>query len=245
LGSAEDAMRGKGAALTNFMTGDSVRTIRFHFVILDPLALFESLGAGDRFTPLAISLHDGEQPDYYLSLVVYEREDDPCGTRAQWVTYVPGAQGRPQTLRLDAFASDACLDPISLLGLPAVIEQESDGMRLHTRITSSFIRFESQLDVTRGAEVLPGLDWIEAGDQVCSLNGVCDHFLYNGQNLVQPVNRIDVGGVTINKFSTPWDDFILTRPAEVTVQQAVQQKEPKIESNFVSYPWKNVRSFGY
>ncbi len=167
---------------------------------------------------------------------MYGRKNDPCGLRAEWVTYVANPQGRPQTLQLDTLNSDACLDPVSLLGLPAVVEQNGDGEQLHARLSSPFIRFAAQLDVTRGEDVLPGLDWIEAGDMVCSVNGICDHFFYDGQILVHPVTRIDVSGITISELSTPWDDFIQTRPAEVTVQ-----KSPAI---YASNPWKNVGAFG-
>jgi len=230
-------MRGEGSALSAFTTGDTAPTARFHFILNDPAALFASVGAEGQFTPLALALHDGEMPDYYLSLVVYGRKNDPCGLRAEWVTYVANPQGRPQTLQLDTLNSDACLDPVSLLGLPAVVAQNADGVQLHTRLTSPFIRFAAQVDVTRGADVLPGLDWIEAGDQVCSLNGVCDHFFYDGQILVQPLTRVDAGGVVISELKTPWDAFIQPRPAEVTVQQT--------PATYANNPWKNVRSLGF
>ncbi|MEZ5572725.1 MAG: hypothetical protein R3E64_11950 [Halioglobus sp.] len=232
LGLAEAAMRGEGSALTAFTTAESVPTARYHFLITDPQGLFSSIGIADQFTPLAIALHEGELPDYYLSLVVSGREDDPRALRAQWATYVVPEQGRPQTLQLDAFGSDACLDPVALLGLPALVEQDAQGMLLHTRLTSPFTRFAAQLDLTRGEDVLSGLDWIEAGDQVCALNAVCDHFFYDGQVLRQPVTRIDGGGVVIAELSTPWDAFIQSRPFAVTVQQT--------PSTYAVNPWKNV-----
>ncbi len=236
VGLAEAAMHGKGSPLSAFTMGDSVPTARFHFVLNDPAALLASIGADGQFTPLAIALHDGDTPDYYLSLGVYGRKDDPCGLRAEWVTYVAGPQGRPQTLQLDTLNSDACLDAMSLLGLSAVVEHNTDEEQLHTRLTSPFLRFAAQLDVTRGEDVLSGLDWIEAGDQVCSLDGVCDHYFYDGQILVQPVTRMDAGGVVINELTTPWDDFIQPRPAEVTIQQT--------PANYATNPWKNVHAFG-
>ncbi len=147
-----------------------------------------------------------------------------------------GENGRPQTLQLETLSGDACLDPVSLLGLPAVVEHGADGAQIHTRLASPFIRLAAQLDVTRGADVLLGLDWIEAGDQVCSLNGVCDYFYYDGQILVQPATRIEAGGVVINELVTPWDDFIQLIPAEVTVQQT--------PATYATNPWKNVGAFG-
>jgi len=117
-----------------------------------------------------------------------------------------------------------------------VVADSVDGEQLHTRLVSPFIRFAAQLDVTRGADVLLGRDWIEAGDQICALNGVCDYFFYDGQVLVQPVTRMDVGGVVINELATPWDDFIQSSPAAVTVQQ--------LPAPYAINPWKNVGAFG-
>jgi hypothetical protein len=65
---------------------------------------------------------------------------------------------------------------------------------------------------------MSGQDWIEAGDQLCSLNDVCDFSFYDGQILIQPLHRVGFGGVTIDEITTPWDDFIDTRPARVTVR---------------------------
>jgi hypothetical protein len=84
--------------------------------------------------------------------------------------------------------------------------------------------------------LLLGLDWVEAGDQVCSLNGICDSFFYDGQLLVEHVTRIDAGAVTIDEFDTPWNRFIQTRPAEVVIQKAA--------ATFGTNPWKNVPAFG-
>jgi len=235
LGLAEAAMRGGDPVPSAFTRGETLPTSYFHFVINDPAGLFASVGAGDKFTPLAIALHDNETPDYYLSLVVYERKDDPCGIRAEWVTYVLTDNGRPQTLQLDTLASDACLDPVSLLGLPAIVELEAGDDQLYTRLSSLFLRFGARIDVTRGEDVLLGLDWVEAGDQVCSLNGICDSFFYDGQLLVEHVTRIDAGAVTINEFDTPWNGFIQTRPTQVVIH--------KTAATFGTNPWKNVPAF--
>jgi hypothetical protein len=236
LGLAEAAMRGAGATLSAFSVGDTVPTTRYHFVLLDPAALLARLGVDSGVTPQAIALHDGETPEYYLSLVVAARKNDPCGLRAQWLTYVLGANGRPQTLVLDTLASDACLDPVALLGLSAVVEQRAEGELIDTHLASPFVGFTAQLDIVRGEAVTSGLDWIEAGDQLCALNGVCDSFFYDGQILVQPQVRIAAEDVVIEELRTPWDDYIQARPAEVTVQYA--------PATYATNAWKNVPVFG-
>lgn len=236
LGLAEAAMRGVGYALGSFTDGETVPTTRYFFTITDPGALLASVGADGRFTPQLIALHEGDTPDYYLGLAITGRGDDPCGLRADWLTYVVGDNGRPQTLVLDTLAGDACLDPVSLLGLPAIVESRSDGEQLQTRVLSSFSRFTARLDMSRAEDALSALDLIEAGDRVCSLNGVCDHNFYDGQILVQPVKRIAADDVVVETLQTPWDDYIRTRPALVTVQQG--------PATYATNAWKNVTVFG-
>jgi hypothetical protein len=236
LGLAEAAMRGVGSALGAFTDGETVPTTRYYFTVTDPAALLASVDADSGIAPVAIALHDGDTPDYYLSLVIEGRTDDPCGLRAQWSTYVLGENDRPRTLVLDTLSSDACLDPVSLLGISAVVEQRVDGDQIHTRLASPFMEFTAQLDLSRGDVVLSGLDWIEAGDSACSLGGVCDYFFYDGEILVEPVLRIAAEDVVIDKLRTPWEDYIRTRPTEVTVQHA--------RATYATNPWKNVKAFG-
>jgi hypothetical protein len=236
LGLAEAAMRGAGTTLSAFSVGDTVPTTRYHFLLLDPAALLARVGVDSGVTPQAIALHDGETPEYYLSLVVAARKNDPCGLRAQWLTYVLGDNGRPQTLVLDTLARDACLDPDALLGLSAVVDLRAEGELIATHLASPFVGFTAQLDIARGEAVTSGLDWIEAGDQLCALNGVCDSFFYDGQILVQPVVRIAAEDVVIEELRTPWDDYIQARPAEVTVQYA--------PATYATNAWKNVPAFG-
>jgi hypothetical protein len=213
-----------------------VPTTRYFFTLTDPEALLASVGAGGRFTPLAIALHEGDTPDYYLGLAITARGNDRCGLRADWLTYVVGDNGRPQTLVLDTLGSDACLDPVSLLGLPAIVESHSAGGQIQSRVESTFARFAARLDMSRAEDALSALDLIEAGDRVCSLNGVCDHNFYDGQILVQPVKRIGADDVMVDALQTPWDDYIRTRPAHVTVQQG--------PATYATNAWKNVAVFG-
>jgi hypothetical protein len=233
---AQDAMLGVGDALSAATTGETVATTNYHFVIEDPEALLASVGAQGVFTPVAISLDGIAEPDMYPTLEVTQREGDACGLRADWSMYVLNEQSRMQTLQLDTFNSDACLDPVSLLGLPAVVRQTVDQDKLTTQIDSPFIRFSATLDLSNSKDFLPGQDWIEASDQLCALNKVCDFTYYDGQTLNQPVEQIDFGSITIDEISTPWNDFINIKHAQVTVRQF-----PAIRA---ANPWKNVPVFG-
>ena len=236
LEQAEAALRGEGAALAPTTTGDSEPTVNYHFIITDPQGLLARVGADEAFTPLAIALQDGEAADYYLTLSLYARQNDPCGLRADWFTYVQGEEQRPSTLTLQGLASDACLDPMALLGLPASISQGIEAGVLDSHVSSAFLTLDAGLELSMGTEVMPSRDWIEAGDHVCSLNRVCSSFFYDGQTLGEPVMGIDFGGIAIETIATPWDDFIQDYPSQVTVQG--------YPSIFAVNPWDNVPPLG-
>lgn len=85
-------------------------------------------------------------------------------------------------------------------------------------------------------EALLALDFIEAGDRVCSLNGVCDRYFYGGQILVRPVRRIPAYDVVMEELHTPWDDCIRPLPAQGTVQQG--------PATYATNACRNVAFFG-
>jgi len=60
---------------------------------------------------------------------------------------------------------------------------------------------------------------VSAGDEVCSLKGVCDYAYYDGQTLTRLVTRIGYSGVFPDEVSTPWNDFIDTTTVQVSVRQ--------------------------
>jgi hypothetical protein len=232
LGTAVAAINGLGLVPHPMTIGTDVPSTHFHFVVTRPAAMLESLGATTELTPVAIALHEGDTPDYYLTLAVYGRENDPCGLRAEWLTYVEGENQRPSALRLQLLSNEACLDPAAYLALPGTVENRVETTNLSTRLLSPFVEFSAQLDLSLGEDVLPTLDWIETQDQVCSLNQVCDGHFYNGQTLSRGATRIDTSGVAIDALQSPWDDYIQPFPAQVTVRRFPQP--------MAINPWKNV-----
>ena len=236
-GNARSAIRGEGAALSSGVTAQSVPTASYHFPLLNANGLLADAGL-DTHTPLAIELFDGEAPGTYLTLSVYQREGDPCGTRAEWITYVEGADGSAESVRLDAFAAEVCLDPVSLMTLATELQQEVDGGgRLNTSISSPFTRFEASVELDALAvDTLAGLNWLEATERSCSLNDICDDYYIDGQTLLAPVEQVGSAGVYITEITTPWDpDYIDTDAVRAGVRRnaAIQ----------ASNPWVNARSF--
>ncbi len=232
---AKAAMRGQKAVLSPVTTGVSVPTARYHFALLDPVGLLVAVGAADR-TPVTVKLfEDDSAAAHYLTLLVYRREKDACGIRAEWVTYVEGPDGRPTTLRLDAVAAESCLNPVSLMTVATDLTQSIAGGLLSTQIVSPFARFEATADLSLADAPLVGQDWVEAGDRVCSLNGICDDFYYDGQLLLAPAQRVDSSGVQIQAIATPWDAYIDTNTVRVDVRNSPALQAVK--------PWRNLRSF--
>ena len=216
-GVAEEAMRGEKDALISSTTGETALTTYLHFPLHDPHALLQSVGAAD-LPPAAIVLRDGEAPQHLVTLAISARSDDPCGLRADWMTYFLDERGRPGSLLLEPLSSDACIHPVSLLGLPASIMQSRSGNRLGVTVTSAFTGLKAELELDRAQDSLPGLDWIEAGDRVCALNGVCDAAFYDGRILEQPLRSLGPGAVSVTALTTPWDGFIGTRPVAAGVR---------------------------
>ncbi len=221
IANAEAAMRGERPALTPFSLGEETPTTYYHFDIVDLPGLLNSIGgssAPDPASVIAIALHEGDEPGYYLTLALAQRVADTCGVHAQWNLYVRNDQGNPQTLQIETLSSDACVDPVSLIGLSAAIAHESSNDQLRTQIATPFISVDMQTNLSMAENVTPSADWVEAGDQLCSVNGVCDLVFYDGKTLSETLLRVDAAAVTVGAVRTPWDGFISTAPSQVTVR---------------------------
>jgi hypothetical protein len=236
IGMAEQALRGGMPLPEPLRVGESAATSYYHFLLTDPAGLFAALDHDQPRTPAAIPLAEGEPAEYYLTLAIHRRENDACGLRADWLTYALDDAGLPYGLQLDGVSSDACLDPVSLLGLSAAVEQAAEDSRLSHRVTTPFVRFAATVETAGATSALPALDWVSAQDSNCSLNDVCSHFFYDGQTLAQPLLTIAGNRVTIEEKSTPWDAFISTGPVRVTVRPAAAVQ--------AVHPWRNVPAFG-
>jgi hypothetical protein len=235
-GEAKKAIRGLGAVLTPVTIAASVPTARYHFTLQNPLGLLAAVDAAD-LTPLPVKLfEDDAAAEYYLTLSVYRREKDACGTRAEWVTYVAGPDGRPRTLRLDAFAAEVCLDPVALMTVATKMSQSVQSGSLNTQIEAPFTRFKATANLSLADGPLVGQDWIEAGDHVCSVNGICDDIYYDGQLLLAPAKRLESSNVQVQEIATPWDAYI--QPGAVRLD--VRNNSPAIQA---INPWRNLRSF--
>jgi hypothetical protein len=232
---AAAALRGEALALNSIDLATDVPTARYHFDLLNPVGLLTDVAGPGVYTPMQVELFDGDGPGSYLTLSVYQRENDPCGIRAEFSTYVVGPDGNPNTLRLDSFSSDACLNPVSLMTLAADISQDISSDILSTNISSSTVSFGATVDLSSSPGSLAGTSWIETVDRSCSLNDICDHFFYDGGLLLDPVKRGSGAAVSITNIETPWNSYINSSSAIVGVRATASKQ--------ASNPWRNLRSF--
>jgi hypothetical protein len=226
------SFRGTGDALTKFDIKNTPPATYYNFTITDPGALSAALElpAGYSLAPTHFFENDTEKK-YYVTLSIYEIEGAVEGTRAEWSVYVENGNGREKFMIIDLQTEDAAVDPVSLINLPSGVNHSLVGSTLSTRLSSATIDFEASFDTHGSTEETLSLDWIEAGDYVCHINGICDKLFYDAETLDVPVHLSS--SVTIHKIVTPWNAFINTTPSAVFYRDNAQEYAVK--------PWNNVK----
>jgi hypothetical protein len=226
------SFRGTGDALAKFDVRNTPPATYYNFKITDPGAMSAALKlpAGYSLAPTHFFENDTAK-DYYLTLSIYEIEGAVEGTRAEWSVYVDNGNGREKFMIIDLQTEDAAVDPVSLINLPSQVAHGLAGSTLSTILSSATIDFEASFDTQGSTEEPLSLDWIEAGDYVCHINGICDKLFYDAETLDVPVHL--PSSVTINKILTPWNAFINTTPSAVFYRDNFQEYAVK--------PWYNVK----
>jgi hypothetical protein len=252
-------MTAQGQALAAFNgTGDLTRprveatetpSIYFHFLLLDPQGLQDAVSDRAPYKLAPIALAEGDVPQHYVTLQVYALQDDACGLSADWVTYVENsatgmpatgvpatgmpATGVPATLHLARYSSRACVDADTLFRPPARVELDMQGSRHYLVVESINSQFAASVDSALGVDVPPGVDWVTAADDQCSVGGFCGRSFYDGDSLVAPLREVDPSAVDISTMHTPWDEFIDSQPVSVMLRG-----QPRL---LVTLPWTNVQ----
>ncbi len=226
--------RGQADALVEQRVSNETPSTYHHFEITDPVAMEAALDlpTGHRLAPT--TLLDGGEPAHYLTLSIFELDGAIEGTRAEWSVYTDDGDGRPPSMMiLDLLTEEAAFDPVSILNLPSAVSHELDGSVLTTRLTSGAITFEASFDTAGVAREPLSLDWIEAGDEVCHLNDICDKVYYDAETLDVPVGVAPADAVTVDAISTPWDEFISPTPALTFFRDNAQELVVKRWENLV------------
>jgi len=213
--SVQSLFRGQDDALAPFIVENTTPATYYNFRINQPILLAAKLQLGIKGYTLAQTRFFDDDPteDYYLTLRVFEAQDSIEGTRAEWGVYVDDGGGREHFLVIDLQTEDAALDPVSLINLPSQVSHELVATTLTTSLSSSSIAFDASFDTSGGTDEALSLDWIEAEEEVCHMNGICDKLYYDAETLDVPVH-LPVS-VTVNAMETPWDTYIDTTPSAV------------------------------
>ena len=222
--------RGQADALVPFRISNETPATYYHFEITDHEAMTATLDLPPGHQMAPMTLFAGGEEGHYLTLSIYEVDDAMEGTRAEWSVYTDDGDGRPNLLILDSMTEDVAFDPVSIVNLPSVVRHGlSDGV-LSTQLSSGSITFEASFDTTATTEEELSLDWIEAGDIVCHLNGICDKLYYDAETLDVPVQL--PASVAVGGFSTPWSDFVTAAPSVVFYRGNAQE--------YVAKRWYNL-----
>ncbi len=216
----ERLFRGESDALVAMRIDNATPSTVYAFAVEDPagLAAAIELPEGHSLAPTAI--FDGGDPLMFLTLSVYAVADAPEGMRAEWSVTVDDGSGRPRTLVIDRQTEDAALDPERFLNVPTDVRHALSDSTMRTQLASATVAFDASLETADAATRPLALDWIEAGDELCSASGVCDKRYYNAQTLDVPVKQPTA--VSIDVMETPWNPFITKAPAAVFYRDTPQ-----------------------
>lgn len=204
----------------------------YHFEITDPAGLEATLDLPTERQLAPITLFEDNTARHYLTLAIYEFDDGPEGTRAEFNVYTrtEGSNRPPDRTIIELLTERTTFDPVTIITGPSSVEHSLDGNAIATRLGSPTITFDAALETEQSTEQSLDLDWIESGDDTCYLNGICDRYYYDAEVLDVPV-KVPVD-VTINELSTPWDGFIDPAPTAVFFRDNFQQYAIK--------PWYNL-----
>lgn len=180
-----------------------------------------------------VSCLQGEQPEFLLTLNVYEVSGIAKGVRAEWSTYIIDAGGAPRYMVLEARSSEYSMDPVDVITRRGLVEHSSRGATTTTRVASLDRRlFEARTTAAPGsaqARLHPA--WVAANDFIYWRNGICDRTFYDSGLAFPRATLIESAHAQIDD-QTHWAQFVEPRPRHIIrFEQAIE---------FVIMPWYNV-----
>ncbi len=217
----EQLFRGTSDALVEVRVDNETPSTYFNFEITDPEALSAmiELRAGHSLSP--IQLFENGPEAHYMTLSIFNETNAVEGTRAEWSVYTDDGSGRIRTTVIDLMTAGVGFDSVDILSLPSEVSFElTDGL-VDVQLSSSDVTFEASFETSEITDHELSLDWIEAGDIVCSRIGVCDKYYYDAETLDVPVHQ--PAEVSVGSISTPWGDFISETPSVVFYRDNAQE----------------------
>ncbi len=229
---AQTSFRGQGDSIAPMIVANATNgapATYYNFIINDVSGLEAELGLPSGYSLAPTHFFTDGTDAHYLTLKVYKIEDSLEGIRAEWSVYVDGGNGRENMMIIDLQTEDAALDPASMINLPSSVAHSLGS----TVLSSSTIAFDADFTGGTGNEEL-SLDWIEAEELICSINGICNKLYWDAETLDVPVTLPVAGTVSVT-MTTPWNGFINTTPSVVFYRDNTQE---------LSYrPWHNLQVY--
>ena len=218
----EQLFVGAGDPFVGMRLGNEPPATFYHFEVTDPDRLEAALDLPGGRVLAPIALFEGGEAAHYLTLSVSEADGAAEGTRAEWTVYTDDGLGRPpHMVVIETMTEQVDFDPAHVLDLPDGVQHGLDDGTIATTLSSPSISFEASFDTSDVTEQPLSLDWIEAGDRVCSRNGVCDLHYYDAETLDVPVDR--AVEVALAEFDTPWTSFVEAAPSVVFYRDNAQE----------------------
>ena len=191
------------------------------------------INLADGLAPVPISCVKGEEPDFLLTLNVYEVSGIVSGLRAEWSTYVADAEGVSRYMVLEAQCSEGSLDPVNLFTRKGRVEHSMTRTAIETLVAAeggALFRAQLQLhDEHPMVEI--ATEWIVANDYIYWRNGICDRTYYDANMIAAPVRTIPAADVQIDD-QTYWARFVEPAPKHVLKYDG--------PLHFMIIPWANV-----
>jgi hypothetical protein len=192
--------------------------------------------ADDRADNLALSpiqcLVD-EEPDFLLTLNIYEVSGIVSGLRAEWSTYISDAEGVPRYMVVEARCERGSLDPVELFTQPGRVEHTMTADAIESLVVSNdeaLFRATCRLDEEQPFARI-ATEWVVANDNIYWRNGIYDRTYYDANMIDAPVRHIPVQSVSIDD-QTHWAQFIEPEPRHVLKYEG--------PLHFMIIPWYNV-----
>lgn len=218
----EQSFRGAADPLVGVNISNDTPASYFHFEITDPAGLEAVLDLPPGHDLAPTTLFENGTEAFFLTLSVYHVEDAIEGKRADWSVYVDDDSGRPPHLLIvELMTEEVAFDPYGVINVPSEVRHAlADGL-VTVRLSSASITFDASFETSAATREQLSLDWIEAGDIVCHLNGICDLHYYDAETLDVPVQSPTT--VSVNEFTSPWDAFVSPTPAVVFFRDNAQE----------------------
>ncbi len=191
------------------------------------------INLAEGLVPCPIQILEDEDPEWILTLNVYEVSGITRGIRAEWSTYICDSEGTPRYMVLEARSSEYSMDPVDVITKKGRVEHSMSTTEVQTVVASNEEQlFSSTLNLKEShALARIATEWIAANDFIYWRNGICDRTYYDANMIDAPVRNIPAEDASIDD-QTHWARFVEPRPIHILKYEG--------PLNFMIAPWFNI-----